>query len=56
MKLSWPKMPPYAFILNPNPTIKKVSEDIAMTRIVFSRITEFYFILIEPVSFIMMPT
>lgn len=56
MKLSYPKIPPAALTLNPNPTVKKVSELIAITRIVLIKITLFYFILMVPVSFIRKPT
>ena len=56
IKLSCPSTPPSALILKPNPTTKNVKDDMAITRIVFNKITLFYFILIEPVSFIMNPT
>lgn len=56
IKLSYPSTPPWAFMLNPKPTVKKVKLDIAITKIVLSNITLFYFILMEPVSFIMKPT
>jgi len=56
MKLSCPSTPPDALILKPNPTMKNVRDDMAMTSIVFKRMTLFCFILMEPVSFIMKPT
>lgn len=56
IKLSCPRTPPSALMLNPNPTTKNVKDEMAITRIVLSKITLFYFILIEPVSFIMNPT
>lgn len=56
MKLSWPRMPPYALILKPKPTTKNVKEEMATTSVVFRRITLLNLILTEPVSFIMKPT
>ena len=56
MKFSYPRMPPFALVLNPNPTRKKVNEEVASTKIVLSKITLFPYILMEPVSFIMNPT
>lgn len=47
--------PPSALTQKPKPTMKKVSEETAMTRLVFNKITLLFFILIEPVSFIMKP-
>lgn len=56
MKLSCPRTPPAAFRLKPNPTRKKVNDEVANTSMVLSRITLLCYIFIEPVSFIINPT
>ena len=55
MKFSYPMRPPDALLQRPKPTIKKVSEDMATTSIVFNKMTLLFFILIDPVSFIKKP-
>lgn len=55
INLSYPRRPPRALTLNPNPTIKNVKVEVAITKMDFKRITLLYFILIDPVSFITNP-